>query len=125
MNEILLFVLLFLFTVCTFFFITTIKTHFFSFCFIKHYLFLITIFSKIIAKSIALFVFLYLYLHVSNLFVCFLAPNGCHTVAVMYKKGDGVTQDERKFKYYRDLTLEIVKATGATVGTKTSTVSGM
>ena len=55
----------------------------------------------------------------------FLAPNGCHTVAVMYKKGDGVTQDERKFKYYRDLTLEIVKATGATVGTKTSTVSGM
>jgi|TARA_B100000795_G_C22403543_1_gene288052 hypothetical protein len=43
----------------------------------------------------------------------------------MYKKGDGVTQDERKFKYYRDLTLEIVKATGATVGTKTSTVSGM
>ena len=57
--------------------------------------------------------------------VDFLAPNGCHTVAVMYKKGDGVTQDERKFKYYRDLTLEIVKATGATVGTKTSTVSGM
>ena len=108
-----------------FFFITTIKTHFFSFCFIKHYLFLITIFSKIIAKSIALFVFLYLYLHVSNFFSGFLAPNGCHTVAVMYKKGDGVTQDERKFKYYRDLTLEIVKATGATVGTKTSTVSGM
>ncbi len=124
MNEILLFVLLFLFTVCTFFFITTIKTHLFLFVLLNT-IFFNQYFFKNYCKIDHLICSLYLYLHVSNFFSGFLAPNGCHTVAVMYKKGDGVTQDERKFKYYRDLTLEIVKATGATVGTKTSTVSGM
>jgi TPR repeat protein len=44
------------------------------------------------------------------------APNGCHTLAVMYKNGDSVTQDDRKYKYYADLTRELVKATGARMG---------
>lgn len=51
------------------------------------------------------------------------APNGCHTLAVMYKKGDGVKQDDRKFKYYADLTRELVKATGAKMGA--SSVTGV
>ena len=44
------------------------------------------------------------------------APNGCHTMAVMYKLGDGVPKDDRKFQYYADLTKELVKATGAKMG---------
>ena len=50
------------------------------------------------------------------------SPNGCHTVAVMYKKGDGVVRDDRKFQYYADLTKELVKATGEKMG---GTVSGL
>jgi hypothetical protein len=115
--------------VCTFFLSQQLKTHFFRFLFfvfvLLNTIFFNQYFFKNYCKIDRLICSLYLYLHVSNFFSVFLAPNGCHTVAVMYKKGDGVTQDERKFKYYRDLTLEIVKATGATVGTKKSTVSGM
>jgi hypothetical protein len=40
----------------------------------------------------------------------------------MYKKGDGVVQDDRKFQYYADLTKELVKATGEKMG---GTVSGL
>ena len=53
----------------------------------------------------------------------FGAPPGCHTVAVMFKKGDGVEQDDRKFEHYANLTRELVKATGAKMGA--SSLSGL
>ena len=36
----------------------------------------------------------------------------------MYKKGDGVPKDDKKFAYYADLTKDLVKATGERLGVK-------
>jgi TPR repeat protein len=49
-------------------------------------------------------------------------PAGCHTLAVMYKRGDGVRQDEEKFAHYAQLTKDLVKATGSRLGVS---VAGM
>ena len=45
-------------------------------------------------------------------------PTSCHTLAVMYKKGDGVPKNDKKFAYYADLTKDLVKATGERLGVK-------
>jgi TPR repeat protein len=49
-------------------------------------------------------------------------PASCHTLAVMYKKGDGVPQDNNKFSHYAKLTKELIKATGEKLGVKVSGV---
>uniref|UniRef100_A0A7S2RMJ2 Uncharacterized protein n=1 Tax=Mucochytrium quahogii TaxID=96639 RepID=A0A7S2RMJ2_9STRA len=43
-------------------------------------------------------------------------PNGCQVVAVMYKKGDGIPQDDKKFEFYKTRTKDIVKQTGEPMG---------
>ncbi len=40
-------------------------------------------------------------------------PHGCHTLSVMYKLGDGVQQDMRKFEAYKEKTMKILKEAGA------------
>ena len=43
----------------------------------------------------------------------------CHTLAVMYKQGDGVPQSDEKYQQYRALTQKLVEKTGR-VGTRTT-----
>ena len=43
-------------------------------------------------------------------------PASCHTLAVMYRRGDGVEKDEKMFKMYAQMTKDLVKATGERLG---------
>jgi len=43
-------------------------------------------------------------------------PNGCQVISVMYRKGDGVEQNDQLFEDYRKLTLDLVKQAGERMG---------
>ena len=44
-------------------------------------------------------------------------PAACHTLAVMYKKGDGLPgPDHEKFMHYAKLTKDLVQQTGQRLG---------
>lgn len=43
-------------------------------------------------------------------------PNCCQVLAVMYKKGDGVPQNNEMFEKYKKLTEDIIKQTGERMG---------
>ncbi|CAK9026690.1 Cytochrome c oxidase assembly factor 7B (Beta-lactamase hcp-like protein) (Sel1 repeat-containing protein 1B), partial [Durusdinium trenchii] len=43
-------------------------------------------------------------------------PNACHTLAVMYHKGDGVPQSDQESERFRKLTMDIIKQAGKMMG---------